>query len=444
VQAKRLLCAVALALLVSSLSQATPALGQAKAVSYASAISYARVFFTGAVNIRLVNPPASVSCQQQGAELTVRISGTTGADRVDLSLELYGFGGLDDFGLSQSPGGTAGAYLAKMATSPPLYGRLTSGSVRLGSSNPLHGRLFARYAGPSNGGTVFGDWSCVLPPPIDYSASQIVAKLNAQRAANDIPAGVTLDSPWSAACKDLDLYEHLHGDNFVNSEIPGSPGSSVSGTAMAQSEPVLAIDGGSSVSGWAANPFESGPNHLFGLLNPRLSVMGANDSVFSQGSGLVEEMCATTSLGYLRPSPGADSVYTYPGDGASIYPLEIANEMPPPPGTTVGIPSGATTGPYLLVFAEGPFPSASVMIESATLVGPEGAVAVKVVNSDATGGGFVIPVSPLLDHASYQAVVNISVAGAMIRHSWGFTTDASDTEAGGATGPGITTVQAVS
>jgi len=169
--------------------------------------------------------------------------------------------------------------------------------------------------------------------------------------------------------------------------------------------------------------------------------MGADDSVFTESSALVEEICVTTTIGYLRPPPVKDTVWTYPGNGASIYPDETADELPEPPGVGAGIPDGSTTGPYLLVLVDGIFEPGSARITKATLDGPQGAVAVKWVNRPGGGGGFVIPVSPLVDHTAYRASVTISVPGAAVHHYWAFTTNSADSQAGGATGRGRTIVE---
>lgn len=41
-------------------------------------------------------------------------------------------------------------------------------------------------------------------------------------------------------------------------------------------------------------------------------------AVIREGSIQVEEICATTGIGYLRPAPATTMVYTYSGDGAAI------------------------------------------------------------------------------------------------------------------------------
>jgi len=397
--------------------------------------------FTGPIEGSLTQP-AALTCKQDGPQLVVNISGPVGSGHVSLEISIVGYSGSGG-GMFEVPAKAQGALSGQLATGGAISAALNGGFVVLHSAD--EGVISARYGTAPDEGGIAGSWSCPLTSSgstdgSGYSAAQIVARVNAQRAANFIPAGVSLNSSWSEGCHQLDDYEHLHGDNFAHSENPG-PGYSALGDMVAQSGPLLAIDGGSSVEGWATNPFEGGPSHLFALLDPRLSVTGADDSVFSESSILVEEICVTTTIGYLRPPPEKDTVWTYPGNGASIYPEETADELPQPPGVGVGIPNGATTGPYLLVFVDGIFQPGSAKLTKAALEGPGGAVAVKFVTRPGGGGGFVIPVSPLDEHATYRASVTISVPGAVVRHYWTFTTNSADRQAGGARGPGRTVVE---
>ncbi|MGZ6639209.1 MAG: PASTA domain-containing protein [Solirubrobacteraceae bacterium] len=301
-----------------------------------------------------------------------------------------------------------------MGENPVVRGRwLVRGLVVIGA---------AWFAGPAGASTSAG----------------MVAAVNAQRAANRIPAGIGQSASLTQGCAGLDNYEHLNGDNFAHSEDPSKPGYTSLGNMIARSWPVLGIDGGGSVSGFDGL-FEFGPSHLFSLLDPRLSVMGADDSVFQEGSILVEEICATTKIGYLRPAPAGTTVYTYPGDGAAVYPVEEASELPSTPGQTVGLPANAVTGPYLLVFAEGPFDPSAVSLVGAALTGPQGAVSVDFVTHKRAGGGFVIPTSPLQDNSTYHARVTLTVNRTTVVHSWSFTTNSLLSQAGGATGNGTTT-----
>ena len=128
--------------------------------------------------------------------------------------------------------------------------------------------------------------------------------------------------------------------------------------------------------------------------------------------------CATTWPGYdFDASSGGDTVETFPGAGrANIPPAEHAEEWPFVPQQFVGIPASATTGPYLYVFADGPWVSWDdpPIVEAASLTGPAGAVEVRTVDRDTNqlgdylppGAGMLIPVTPLRAQSAYTAAVN--------------------------------------
>ena len=65
------------------------------------------------------------------------------------------------------------------------------------------------------------------------SAKTIVALLNAQRKANGIPAGITENSTWSAACQAHNAYEHAN-NAFGHEETEGKRGYSAAGNLIAR------------------------------------------------------------------------------------------------------------------------------------------------------------------------------------------------------------------
>jgi hypothetical protein len=177
------------------------------------------------------------------------------------------------------------------------------------------------------------------------------------------------------------------------------------------------------------DPYESAPIHLDQLLAPRLQSIGTADA---EGYS-----CTTTFPGWTRPDPAALTVYTYPGNGAQIYTSETANEFPSTPGSLVGIPAGATTGPYLIVLVDAPGQQPednAATLGKATLTGPSGPVQVKTVDGHAqipslgalagylSPGGFIIPVSPLAAATLYSAHVQVTFGGQTVSHDWSFTT----------------------
>ena len=246
------------------------------------------------------------------------------------------------------------------------------------------------------------------------TSAQAIANLNAQRAANGIPAQITENPSASAGCAAHDNYERMNGGMLSHSETAGNPGYTTAGD-QAAGDSVLAEG-----TDWdTANPWEAAPIHLAQLLNPYLDQLGVDDS-----DGFV---CATTlppDAGF-RPSPATVVGYSYPGNGQVAWPAsETAAEGPFTPGDLVGLPQPMTTGPYLFVLFAGPWPvyTATVALSSATLTGPAGPVAIKTVDGttptpagiplgDYIGGeAMLIPTAPLAAGTTYTAQATGSIA----------------------------------
>jgi hypothetical protein len=265
------------------------------------------------------------------------------------------------------------------------------------------------------------------PARADVSGPDIVAFLNAQRAAQGIPAGIVEDPALSDGCAKHDNYGALN-HTLVHDETMGNPGYTTEGKQAAQTS-VLYSGGGP----WSAtkNPFETAPIHLHQLLAPRIDRMGAAET---QGYG-----CATTLASRNRPAPPADITYTYPGAGATGWTTaQTAFEGPYTPGERVGIPAGTETGPYLYVSFDGPdlTPIDTATATAATLTGPAGPVDVAVVDNTTSGltnylptGMELIPRAPLAPGTTYTSTVAATVTtqggGGPARgfsHTWSFTT----------------------
>lgn len=266
-----------------------------------------------------------------------------------------------------------------------------------------------------------------LPARADVGGPAIVGHLNAQRAAQGVPAGIVESPALSAACAKHNAYgaiNHL----LAHQEDPSRPGYTPEGNYAAANSVLYQGSGPWSAS---RNPFESAPIHLHQLLAPRLDRMGASEN---QGYG-----CATTFASRNRPPPAADVTYTYPGNGARRWPsAQVASESPYTPGQLVGIPADTRTGPYLYVMFDGPdlTPFDVATAAGAVLSGPEGPVSVAVVDNKTPGldgylptGMQVIPRAPLRPGATYTASVAASVTtqggGGPPRafsHTWSFST----------------------
>jgi hypothetical protein len=246
------------------------------------------------------------------------------------------------------------------------------------------------------------------------STPQIIKLLNAERAANGIPAGIVENPVWSVACQLHNAYEHRYGV-LSHAETEGKAGFSSAGNLIAQTS-VLAQgiywgQPGRGGSGPSGNPYDNAPFHLFDLLNPRISSIGASDS---EGFGCVE-----IELGTLRPAPAAVKAYSFPGNhrrGVAVS--QRAEELPESPGQTVGLGKRAT-GPNLFVYFDGPWTNGSrAEIESATLRSSHGSVALRWIDNASSNllpptGAILVPVSPLRPGTTYRVSVRGTVTGVM-------------------------------
>jgi hypothetical protein len=271
--------------------------------------------------------------------------------------------------------------------------------------------------------------AAVAPAANAATAQLTIATLNAQRAANGIPAGITENPAWSQDCMEHDRYMQENGGALTHTETGAD---ATTGGKFAAQNSVLAKD-----TSWdTGNPYEYAPLHLDQLLAPALQTVGTAD--FDGFS------CTTTFPGWTRPAPASLTIYTYPGPGAAIYPNEVADELPFTPGTLVGLRPGAKTGPNLLVFVAAPNESPTdnpATLSQVTLTGPSGTVSVDTVDGNTripggasaacpsgtvtcyiASGGFIIPVKPLRAEATYHVHVVVGFAGTQTPHDWTFTT----------------------
>jgi hypothetical protein len=256
------------------------------------------------------------------------------------------------------------------------------------------------------------------PPASAVDAGTAIANLNAQRAANKLPAGVTADPALSLGCANHNSYMNQNGRILTHDEVPGSPGFTTDGQRAAQTS-VLAAG----TPPWSTpndNPWETAPIHLAQLLDPSLLVSG-----YDENFGFA---CAVTLGGPPRPESGRAQILTYPGPGTKIYGAEIANEGPYTPGELVGIPQPTRTGPYLYIFVEGVDAFSEPRIKRATLLPAKKGKRVKLKRIDGTNpqlgpfigpGGMLIPVKPLRK-GKYKASVTVDAGGQTLKKTWRF------------------------
>jgi hypothetical protein len=252
-----------------------------------------------------------------------------------------------------------------------------------------------------------------------HDAASAIRQLNEERIENGIPGGIAQDRTWSQRC--LEHARWMRRNRAVRHiEAPGSPLYTKDG-AWAGVRSVLS--GGYP---WTtrANPWETAPLHLAQLLAPQLRKMGVG---IYRGYA-----CATTLPGYRGPRVRRDVIYAYPSASSRVHWRERANEWPFTPQRFVGIPEGRTTGPYLYVFADGPWLASrdAPRLRTATLTGPHGPVEVRFLDSSnpdvgpylPAGSGLVIPVRPLDRNAVYAVRVTLANSRDRVTRRWTFTT----------------------
>ncbi len=251
----------------------------------------------------------------------------------------------------------------------------------------------------------------------------VLSWLSGQRERNGIPGALAERTDWSGACAAHMSYVALNGGVLTHQEVAGQPGYSAAG-AWAGTNSVL------STGTWTTadhDPFENAPIHLAQMLAPALAESGA-----SNGSGL----CITTWPGYDRPAPAATAIYTYPGPGTTIYPVQNVRESPFTPQAKLGLSENGN-GPTIYAFgvaASGGY-LAQPKLVTASLTGPAGAV--PVITADWTnpdfgpglppGTALVIPTVPLQSGATYSAQVTMRAASDAqdVTRTWSFAAGAT-------------------
>lgn len=257
----------------------------------------------------------------------------------------------------------------------------------------------------------------------DISGPQLVAWMNAQRAAHGFPSDIVEDPVFSADCALHNNYGALN-NILAHVEDPAKAGYTPAGSMIA----------GKSVlyqgSTWTAdaNPFEMAPIHLNQLLSPLIDRAGASENA---GYG-----CMTTLASTQHATTASDTLLPYPSDGTRGWRAsEVDREGPTTPGATVGIPQGTRTGPTLYALADGPGVAwtSPTKVQSASLTGPGGPVDIVTFDRSSPqigdylpAGAQILPRAPLAAGTTYTAALRLLVttsSGARtFSRTWSFTT----------------------
>lgn len=271
-----------------------------------------------------------------------------------------------------------------------------------------------------------GGLAAGVAPAQALTPQQEIAFLNAQRAANGLPAGIVEVPEWSDGCAKHMAYLELN-NKFQHEESPSDPGYTAEGEAAGGSG--VLSGAGRAFGDDGTNAFEDAPLHLAQMLSPYLERSGASGG------------CLATLRGLSRTFD-APTTFSYPGPGSTAPVSQQVSEWPFVPQAFVGLSPadeptvGLVTGPSLYFFYASPDGSSGA-ITAATLTGPAGPVEVRWVDNTTTSplgnlgaylpsGGIVIPVSPLQASASYTATVQFQPSsGAAVSRTWSFTTGAA-------------------
>src|SRR4051812_43305066 len=180
-------------------------------------------------------------------------------------------------------------------------------------------------------------------PASAVSATEAVQFLNQQRAANEIPAAITVDEHRTTGCQNHNNYMAQNG-GLVHGEEPGNPGYTDEGADYNNTSEVLAQGG----AGWTAstNPWDAAPLHPTILFDPDADTAGYDES---QGF-----FCMRFHSVFSQPAEPA--MYAYTGNlGRTDVPTSIvvSGEGPYAPQEAVGIPQGVPTGPQILFLIGG-------------------------------------------------------------------------------------------
>ncbi len=232
------------------------------------------------------------------------------------------------------------------------------------------------------------------------SAESAVAHLSAQRVANGMPALAFSPSMSDGCAKHLNYLE-VNGIGLSHDEDPTLPGYTPEGARQTPGSGEGEVLAGDLPwdDAWSS-PWRNAPLHLMLMFDP-----GAQASGYAAAG---PRTCMRFEYG-----GGPAGISTLPGDGATNVPLgqDARGERPYSPADLVG--EDSLTGFNLLIWRTG----GPANIASASLVGPSGPVAVRVVDSRTPvpgggtwpwGGAVLVPPAPLAPDADHQADITFT------------------------------------
>lgn len=245
------------------------------------------------------------------------------------------------------------------------------------------------------------------------SASEAIARLNAQRASNGLPSGVVEHPAKTLGCANHLRYQVLNRTGLTHVEVQGRPGWTPEGAKLAPGS------GGSEVLGrgdvWdnvREQPWSNAPIHLALTMHPAVRGVG-----YAHGDGgTCMRMGEAPDEFPVAEVPA--QVYSVPGPGVLDVPASWStSELPYTPAEVLGLTQ--PTGYNILLWNR---VTGEDALASATLLGPLGEVAVRWVDRQTqtprvtsgedvwsagawNWGTMVLPVRPLAPEQFYTLQV---------------------------------------
>lgn len=257
---------------------------------------------------------------------------------------------------------------------------------------------------------------CAPVAAVAQSPQELLGYLNAQRVANGLPP-VSLAADLTDGCAKHAEYMRINGP-VAHGEDPALPGYTPEGADPGAVWEVLA---GEVNPPWSQtlNPWVWAPLHELALMDPNVTEVG-----LAAAGG---KQCGRMRHGRAFAVP---ALFSLPGPGARDVPTGFSGhwEVPFAPQELVGFAQSRETGPQVILWLAG---AEGAVVDSASLTGPSGPVAVRVADSRArhtSGGGLpdgsavLVVEDSLQEFADYTGQVQWSSAAGPVTQQIAFRT----------------------
>ncbi len=255
--------------------------------------------------------------------------------------------------------------------------------------------------------------------------------MNAERAANGIPADLTESATMTSDCTAHDEYGDQHG-GFDSGNAHGESGAGATTEGNIGGTHSVLAQG----TRWSnGNPWEDAPFHLLQVMNPRLTVTGADEHGFAPFNCLWTAPQDQNGVDTSRAHPASATFWSFPGDGRTNVPwFEYTDsELPQNPNQVVGVDRHAPTGFDLQLYWDGPTSGPDLSVLCAATLTKTGGSAVDVGRLNTSnyglfpGSSLVVPKQPLEPSTHYDVSATFSdtdpCSSTVDHRSFAFTTE---------------------